>query len=235
MNWTSEGMDEGSKSKSRNFHSHNNSSEFDNEIVKETIFQSSRVKKKLWKLANGKVGVNAHTRAQEREREREQKKVRADTREWKRCTAAKGALSRSLSALNNLVLGNLIDTGQTGRPDFKYAGTRFLAHGSRLLLSFPLFLSRLFVLVLRAFTRTDASSRVWLLPFSRSVRSKRTVIVFKTAPMVICHKNFYAKSLCIRPNFSSILISIHSNLYEEERRKKKYENSRRDGKRNTDR
>ena len=174
MNWTSEGMDEGSKSKSRNFHFHNNSSEFDNEIVKETIFQSSRVKKKLWKLANGKVGVNAHTRAQEREREREQKKVRADTREWKRCTAAKGALSRSLSALNNLVLGNLIDTGQTGRPDFKYAGTRFLAHGSRLLLSFPLSLSLVssfsFSVHLRERTRLHASD--FFRSLVRSVRNE---------------------------------------------------------------
>ena len=129
--------DEGqSTSKSRNFHFHNSSSdESDNESVERTTFSVFASEEEALEISEWGGGCKP-SRAREEEKEREStKKVKADTQEWKRCTAAKGALSRSLSALNNLVLGNLIDTGQTGRPDFKYAGTRFLAHGSRLLFS----------------------------------------------------------------------------------------------------
>ena len=188
--------DEGqSTSKSRNFHFHNSSSdESDNESVERTTFSVFASEEEALEISEWGGGCKP-SRAREEEKEREStKKVKADTQEWKRCTAAKGALSRSLSALNNLVLGNLIDTGQTGRPDFKYAGTRFLAHGSRLLFSlFSLSLSlspslcRLFVLALHAFTRTSASSRVWLLPFYERISKKKDADILNIHPKV----NFY--------------------------------------------
>jgi len=58
---------------------------------------------------------------QNRERERERERGRTDRKEKiERWQTAKEALSRiSSTALNDLALGNLIDTGQTGGPDFK--------------------------------------------------------------------------------------------------------------------
>jgi len=62
------------------------------------------------------------TKKRERERERREKEEGRTDRKEKigRRQAAEKALSRiSSTALNDLALGNLIDTGQTGGPDFK--------------------------------------------------------------------------------------------------------------------